>query len=135
MAQTSHHRIVDEALHRLIAELRGRDMEGVLALFHSDAVLFGSEEGEQAIGAEQLRAFLARLFERPHTYGWAGWNPLLTGGTEDMVWFVAPSTAVIQDDAGHEEDAPYRLSGVLERANDGRWLFRLFNGAEPISPG
>lgn len=134
MAQTSHQRIVDEALHRLIAELRRRDVEGAVALFHGDAVLFGSEEGEQAIGARQLRAFLSRLFERPHTFGWSEWDPLLTGGTEDIVWFIAPSTVVIQDDAGHEQDAPYRLSGVLERADDGRWLFRLFNGAEPVRP-
>jgi ketosteroid isomerase-like protein len=134
MAQTSHHRIVDEALRRLIAELRRRDVEGVVALFHSDAVLFGSEGGEQAIGAQELRTFLSGLFERPHTYGWSEWDPLLAGGAEDMVWFVAPSTVVIQDDAGHEEYAPYRLSGVLERADDGRWLFRLFNGAEPVRP-
>jgi ketosteroid isomerase-like protein len=134
MAQTSQQRIVDEALHRLIAGLRRRDVEGVVALFHGDAVVFGSEQGEQAIGAEELRAFLSRLFERPHTYGWAGWNPLLTGGDGDLIWFVSPSTVVLQDDAGREQEAPYRLSAVLELADDGRWLFRLFNGAEPVVP-
>ena len=134
MTQTSQQRIVDEALHRLIAGLRRRDVEGVVALFHGDAVVFGSEEGEQAIGAEELRAFLSRLFERPHTYGWAGWDLLLTGGDGDLIWFVSPSTVVLQDDAGREQEAPYRLSAVLERADDGRWLFRLFNGTEPVVP-
>jgi len=49
------------------------------------------------------------------------------------MWFVAPATVVVRDDAGGEETAPYRLSGVLERGSDGRWLFRVFNGAEPVS--
>jgi ketosteroid isomerase-like protein len=125
--------IVDSALRSLTAALRRRDADGVLALFHDDAVLFGSEDGELAVGALELREFLASIFDRPGTYGWSGWDPVLTGGTEDLVWFVAPAIVVVRDDAGGEEAAPYRLSGVLERTSDGRWLFRVFNGAEPVS--
>jgi len=80
----------------------------------------------------ELREFLKRIFGRPGTYGWSGWDPVLTGGTQDLMWFVAPATVVVRDDAGDEETAPYRLSGVLERGSDGRWFFRVFNGAEPV---
>lgn len=125
--------MVGGALRSLTAALRRRDADGVLALFHDDAILFGSEEGEMAVGALELREFLARIFGRPGTYGWSGWDPVLTGGTQDLTWFVAPATVVVRDDAGGEETAPYRLSGILERGSNGRWLFRVFNGAEPAS--
>lgn len=124
--------IVDSALQCLTTELRRRNIDGVLGLFHDDAVLLGSEEGEQALGISELRAFLVRLFDRPHTYGWAGWDGVLAGGTQDTLWFVAPAMVVVRDDAGGEKASSYRLSGVLERGNDGRWLFRLFNGSEPV---
>ena len=73
----------------MTSALRRQDVDGVLALFHDDAVLFGSEDGEMAVGALELREFLARIFGRPGTYGWSGWAPVLTGGTRDLVWFVA----------------------------------------------
>jgi ketosteroid isomerase-like protein len=88
--------IVDSALRSLTAALRRRDADGVLALFHDDAVLFGSEDGELAVGALELREFLASIFDRPGTYGWSGWDPVLTGGTEDLVWFVAPAIVVVE---------------------------------------
>ena len=84
------------------------------------------------MGALELREFLARIFDRPGTYGWSGWHPVLTGGTQDLLWFVAPATVIVRDDTGREEAAPYRLSGVLEPDSDGRWVFRVFNGAEPV---
>jgi len=40
---------------------------------------------------------------------------------------------VVRNEDGNEQHAPYRLSGVLELASDGRWLFRLFNGSEPVT--
>ena len=49
------------------------------------------------------------------------------------MWFVAPATLVVRDDSNDDESFPYRLSGVLERAGDGQWLFRLFNGSEPVT--
>lgn len=107
-------------------------MEGVVALFGENGVVFGSEEDENASGAEELRDFLSGLFARPHTYGWSELEPLFTGGNDELVWFVAPTTVVLRDD-GHEEQAPYRVSGVLERADNARWLFRLFNGSEPAA--
>lgn len=126
-------RIVNDLLGRFITCLRERDLDGALQLFSDDPVLFGSEAGETAHGIAQLEAFFARLFERPQTYGWTLEEPTARKAGS-VVWFVAPATVVLRGDDGSEKSAPYRLSGVLERVADGRWLFSLFNGAEPVSP-
>ena len=121
MASVSHRRIVDDALRALVAQARQRDVDGAVALFHDDGVLFGSGREENAVGRDELRAFFSRLFERPGTYGWSEWDPLLTGGSGSIVWFVAPATLVVRDDSNNDESFPYRVSGVLERAGDGQW--------------
>jgi len=121
VACVSHRRIVDDALRALVAQARQRDVDGAVALFHDDGVLFGSEREENAVGRDELRAFFARLFEWPGTYGWSEWDPLLTGGSGSIVWFVAPATLVVRDDSNNDESFPYRVSGVLERAGDGQW--------------
>ncbi len=125
--------IVKNALRGFEAQLRLRSVEGAVALFHVDGVLFGSEEDESAIGSDELRDFFAGLFARAHTYGWSGFEPVHLGGTDELLWFVAPTTVVVRDNDGNEQRAPYRVSGVLEFASDGRWVFRLFNGSEPVT--
>ena len=102
-----------------------------MSLFDHEAVLFGSEAEESATGHAELELFFGRIFERPQTYGWQ-WDSLRVSATKDVVWFVGPATVVVRGDDGTEHSAPYRLSGVLKRQSDGRWLFVLFNGAEPI---
>lgn len=126
-------RIVNDLLGQLVMRLRERDLDGVLQLFSDDPVLFGSEAAETAHGVSELEAFLGRLFERPQTYGWT-WDEPTARQAGGVVWFVAPATVVLHGTDGSERSAPYRLSGVIERVVDGRWLFSLFNGAEPVSP-
>jgi ketosteroid isomerase-like protein len=123
-------RIVTDLMHEFVTCLRDRNRDGALRLFHSDAVLFGSEAGESAHGAHELSDFFDQLFERPQTYGWM-WEPPIARRAGDVIWFVAPATVLVRGDDGSEHAAPYRLSGVLEQATPGRWMFRLFNGAEP----
>lgn len=126
-------RIANDLLGRFVTRLRERDLDGALQLFSDDPVLFGSEAGETAHGVPELEAFFGRLFERPQTYGWT-WEQPTARKAGTVVWFVAPATVVVYGDDGSEQSTPYRLSGVLERGADGRWLFSLFNGAEPVSP-
>jgi ketosteroid isomerase-like protein len=125
--------IVKHSLRGFEVQLRMRNVDGALALFCDDGALFGSEEDESAIGIDELRDFFARLFARPHTYGWSEFEPLQAGGTDELIWFVAPTAVVIRDEDRNERQAPYRVSGVLELAGNGRWLFRLFNGSEPAA--
>jgi ketosteroid isomerase-like protein len=123
--------IVDDLLGALIVRLRERDVQGAISLFDHEAVLFGSEAEESATGHAELELFFRRIFERPQTYSWQ-WDSLRVSATEDVVWFVGPATVVARGGDGTERSAPYRLSGVLKRQSDGRWLFALFNGAEPV---
>jgi ketosteroid isomerase-like protein len=125
--------VVDDLLRAFTDRIRARDVEGVLSLFDRGAVVFGSEIGESATGHAELRLFFSRIFARPRTYSWL-WDPLTVRGTSNVVWFVGPATVVIRaDNDGTERRAPYRLSGVLTRQPEGRWLFMLFNRAEPVA--
>ena len=124
--------VVGDLLQTFTDRLRERDVEGVLSLFDRSAVLFGSEVGESATGHAELRLFFSRIFARPRTYGWI-WDSLNARGTNDVIWFAGPATVVIRTDDGTQQMAPYRLSGVLTRQSDARWLFVLFNGAEPVA--
>ncbi len=123
---------VDRLLRTLMDSLRERDVTGVVSLFDSEAVLFGSESGETATGHQELQIFFRRLFARPQTYAWE-WEELSVRGAGGVVWFVGPATVVIRGDDGTERKVPYRLCGVLQRQSKGRWLFVLFNGAEPVA--
>ena len=122
--------IVDDALRRFAEHVSHRDVEAVVALFHDDGVLFGSEARESAVGSTALRQLLTSLFARPQTYSWADWGPLITGSAGDVIWFVSPATLLERVD-GAETGFPYRLSGVLQAADDRNWLFRQLNGSEP----
>jgi ketosteroid isomerase-like protein len=124
--------IAGAAVGALVEHLRARDLEGALAVFAPDAVLFGSEADERARGVEELRSFLASLFELGHTVGWT-WDPAEISAARlgDVAWFVAPAVARLVGDDGSERRLPYRLSGVLHRGEDRTWRFALFNGAEP----
>ena len=122
--------IVDAALRRFAEHVSHRDVEAVVALFHDDGVLFGSEAREWAVGSTAIRLLLASLFARPQTYSWADWEPLITGSAGDVIWFVSPATLLERVD-GVETGFPYRLSGVLQPVDDQSWLLRQLNGSEP----
>ena len=121
--------IVGGVLHRMIRGLRARDADAVVATMTEDVVLYGSGGDEQADGHAEVRFFLADIFSREGTVGWA-WERLTARRTGDLIWFVGPAEVVVELDDEGVERFPYRLSGVL-RERDGQWLFELFNGAEP----
>jgi ketosteroid isomerase-like protein len=124
--------IAAEALGAFITALRARDLDPAVAAFEPDAVLFGSESTERAVGADELRALLEAILSGPWTIGWE-WEDgaIVASRAGDVVWFVAPCVARLVSDDG-ERILPYRLSGVLRRGGDGEaWRFALFNGAEP----
>ncbi|MGN6524587.1 MAG: YybH family protein [Actinomycetes bacterium] len=127
---TPHERdVVETLLTDLVIALRKRDPDAMLRLFAEDAVLFGSQVTERAEGHGQLREFFGRVCSAPFTLGWE-WQELLSGGSEDVIWFVGPAELVVQHDDGSEQRLPYRLSGVAQRYGVD-YLLALFNGAEP----
>jgi ketosteroid isomerase-like protein len=125
--------IADEALTAFVDALRRRDLTAAGNCFAADAALYGSEAGEFVRGAEALREFFEGLFAQPVTFGWQ-WSAPVADGRSGVVWFVADATLDLRG-PNAPGPLPYRLSGVLTSSDDGRWVFALFNGAEPVSPG
>jgi uncharacterized protein (TIGR02246 family) len=126
--------IADDALHGLVAALATHDPDEVLDVFTREGASFGSDDGEEAVGRDELRAMFTDICARPDTISWT-WEVRTAGHLGDVVWFVAAGTGVLTTPDGRAVTAadPYRLSGVLRRTQ-GRWLFALFNGSEPQVP-
>ena len=114
-----------EALFQYLAACR---LEEAIACFApgADVALFGSEISEAFVGPEALRAFLTKILRRS-----AGPRIRLLDRRMtrhgDVAWFTADAEVTV----GGVRISPYRLTGVLEK-QDGRWLWRLFNGSEPL---
>jgi ketosteroid isomerase-like protein len=127
-ADAETERAVFAAVDALLDHLAARRLEEALAAFlpDPDAALYGSEVGEVFVGRAALRTFFTALFRRP-----TGPRFMLTDRHAsvrgDVAWFTAAARVAI----GDQVFAPYRLSGVLEK-RDGRWLWALFNGSEPL---
>ncbi|MEP7737088.1 nuclear transport factor 2 family protein [Nocardioides sp. 31GB23] len=135
------HQIVAGALERLSEAFGARDVEAAVDCFSPDGAVYGDDLGEHAHGAEELRPFLAELFEEAFTITWetgATGETGESGGTwsrrrGDVLWFVSEAEAVLDYPDGLRERVRFQLSGILS-ATDGRWRFELFNGAQPVSP-
>jgi uncharacterized protein (TIGR02246 family) len=127
--------IADQALHGLVAALATHDPDEVLDVFTREGAVFGSDQGEEAVGRDELRAFFTAICARSDTISWT-WEVRTAGHLGDVVWFVVVGTCVFTHADGTAVTAadPYRLSGVLRRTQ-GRWLFAVFNGSEPQVPG
>jgi uncharacterized protein (TIGR02246 family) len=116
-----------DALSEMCAQ---RDLEGILALFSSDAgvSLVGSEADETARGPSELRSFFERLFRRPGTFSF-DWRSCDVSVRDDVAWFFADATAIYTE-GENVTTLPYRTTGILERENN-RWLIAHYHGSEP----
>ena len=124
-------RIVDARLNELIGCQRFRDLEGAVAMFCDDAIVFGSAASEQAVGIANIREFFRNRFSLPVTYGWT-WDRLLVQGSGDAISFVAPGEYQLRSHDGSEVTGHYRITGVLRRVGEA-WKFALWTGAQPVS--
>jgi ketosteroid isomerase-like protein len=124
---------VTSAITALSNAFRGRDLDAALACFADDldATYVGSEQGELAIGPDELRELLARVFARDEAYSWTT-NSVWAWERGELWMVVARLAGTVHRDAGGTEHFPYVLSGVVRVENDqGRWL--LCHGAEPTT--
>jgi hypothetical protein len=114
------------------------DIDTVLPHFAAtgDPVYVGSEPGEVAVGRAALRALLEELFSRDERYSWRTTRVTVTG-RDDVLHLVADADLLVHPcvngTAGPAtEQAPYRITGVLEREPEG-WRWRLCQGSEPAA--
>jgi len=103
----------------------------------ADPIYAGSEPGEVALGRAALRSLLEDLFSRDERYSWRTTRVAVTGG-DDVLHLVADADLLVHPcvngTAGPAtEQAPYRITGVLEREPEG-WRWRLCQGSEPAAP-
>ena len=120
------------------AAFESGDVRAVLQCFAADGdVLYaGSEAGEIAVGKAELRDLLGELFAREERYSWrSGTTHVLANPTGAVL--VADALLAIHavaDGAVIEAEVPYRISGLVEQAPGGRWVWRMCQGAEPTVP-
>lgn len=126
-------RVVVEALGRLGRAFAQRDVEAALACFAADGAAYGDDLGEHAHGHEELRLFLAEVFEESYVMGWDV-RSVWARHRGDVLWFVASTEAVLTYPEGLVERLPFQLSGTLSRSRQG-WVFELFNGTQPVTQG
>lgn len=120
------------ALAALSEAFATRDLGGALACFADDpaATYAGSEQGEIAIGASQLRALFTDLLSRPETYRFD--EPKVRTSCHDSLTLVLADLAGHTDGPDGPEDFPYRITGVL-RLDGGRWRWLQLHGSEPTA--
>jgi ketosteroid isomerase-like protein len=115
------------ALGEFRAAVAEKRLEGVLSAFTPDAdtVIIGSSGGEIARGPIEMRPFLEQVFARPEAVSWE-WDDVNVSASGDVAWLWLEGAYTLDG----VSQAPYRISGVLER-RQGRWLWTLFHGSEP----
>jgi hypothetical protein len=107
--------VAEGLLRRLVAALGARDVEGVLGLFHPDAVLLGSGDGERADGHVEIRALVPQLFQLPAALG-PEWGRLTAERRQNVLWFLMAGS---RPGAAEAAAAGHRVSGVVV-SYDGR---------------
>ncbi len=124
--------LVEGALSRLSEAFGARDVDAAVDCFTPEGAVYGDELGEHAHGADELRLFLAELFEEAFTISWEA-GETWARRRDDLVWFVSETEAVLDYPDGLVERVRFQLSGILGGA-DGQWRFELFHGTQPVSP-
>lgn len=93
--------------------------------------LFGSEEHEQDLTREELRAHLGALLAKPYRVRFV-FDRLMVDQQGEMAWLNAPAVLEV-----HHPDRvarmPYRLFALFQKIG-GQWRWRVFSGSEPAAP-
>jgi ketosteroid isomerase-like protein len=95
-----------------------------------DVLLVGSDEGEIASGPQEIEEFFSRILARPSTFSWKS-RRIHVSQAGDIAWFFAEGQMIVESAEGQEQ-APYRISGVLQRIGD-QWLWRQVHGSNPVT--
>ncbi len=117
------------AIDRLIdCFANGKHRESIAAFTGDpDCALWGSEQGEVAVGPDALRKFFADLYAKPYRVMFT-LDDRRVSAVGNVAWFTGEGTYRLSTGG---DEKPYRLVGVLER-RDGSWLWQIFSGSEPV---
>lgn len=123
---------IKTALQEFRDAYAGRDMEGLLACFESDAdvVLYGTGTDEKRVGLDQIRRQAERDWAQSETATMTfDWTSISAAGP--VAWVAADGAFDLKID-GHDIHVPARATFVLER-RDGRWLIAQSHFSTPAT--
>ena len=118
-------------MEALDAVWMSRAVPAILERFEADAVFFGSGEGEQAVGHNELRAMLEML--SPHAEGGAftiEWDTLSGERLGDVGLLHGLGRVRSSGTLSKFDGTAYRVTGMLIR-RDGQWRWKVYHGSEP----
>lgn len=120
-------------LDRLGEAIADKSIDAVLTLFELDdnVQMFGSEEGEAALGADELRQLWAAVLERPERYSWSFLNERIHG-YDGIGWITADAILTIHGASGPNQFS-YRLTLILRKSPD-EWKIAHYHGSEGAEP-
>lgn len=118
---------LDQLLNRLVSAIAHRDLPTTLACFTDDAVVLGSEEGEETRGLEGLRSFFERAYGKPGSYRFR-FDERSWILREDFAWMTSNGLVT---EPSQDRAKPYRLVAIFEK-QDAEWHMALWCGAEPV---
>jgi ketosteroid isomerase-like protein len=122
-----------DAMDALDAVWMSGDVPAILDHFESDVVFFGSGDGEQAVGHDELREMLRML--SPHAEG-GTFTPEWESLTGDRVGDIGSIRGVGRVRSSGTlkkfDGTAYRVTGVLV-LRDGTWRWKVYHGSEPGS--
>jgi len=118
---------LDELLDRLVSAIANRELSASLACFTDEAAVLGSEQGEEAVGKDDLHSFFERAYAKPGAYRFR-FDERTWVLREDIAWMISNGSVT---EPGKEDAKPYRLAAVFER-RDSEWRMALWCGTEPV---
>ena len=124
-----------DAIEVLSEAFRHRNVGQALECFTDDpgTTYAGSEAGEVAVGRQALHNLLQQIFARDEAYSWAPLQVWSSPLGDCRVVMAELTGRVHRPEGAHDEEFPYRLSGIL-RHDGGSWRWVLCHAAEPTTP-
>ena len=117
---------LDSILDCLIHSIAQRDLPTTLLCMTHEAVVLGSEKGEEVRGVDELELFFRRVFAKDGVYRFQFTDRIWTV-RQDVAWLVSNGIVV---EPVHSTPKAYRLVAVFERQNP-EWKMALWSGTEP----
>jgi hypothetical protein len=115
---------VFDAFYRVLCDERDADAFMALWANDDDITMWGSEEGERAVGHEQIRALADSIVEWEWQLSFA-WKDRGVHVEERVAWVNARGTFTLDGREHH-----YRVTAVLVQ-REGRWRWHTYSGSEP----
>ena len=116
----------------IIATFR-RDIDTIMGLFadDDDITFWGSALPEEAVGREDLRGVLSRLFDAIPTSSFhLAYSARRVNVIGDVAWVNAAGTGTWDPGDGTIHEVPYRITAVLVRRAEG-WRWHTHQASQP----